>query len=350
MTVQPSPLEHLFVVGYPGDVGGANTECWHTVRLWRRYGLEVTLLPTWKADGTWKARLDRIGCRTVATNPDNLENVPGLRRGTVLSFCNSRFLRHAERFRDLGCRIVWVGCMTWLFAEERKHYRRRGPFDHYVFQSEYQQSQLQAQLAKFGAKPEQCHRIPGVLCWEEFPFCPLPHQPATPFVIGRISRAAPDKYSARTWAIYRRISQPVKARMMAWNRHVEAKLGPPPEWAECLPAGAETARQFFSKLHCMVQVNGGAGENWPRSGLEAMACGVPVVVPNQWGWREMIRHGETGYLANTDDELAFHTDRLARDEDHRLQIACQARQALEQDLANPDEIWAGWRRLFAELG
>jgi hypothetical protein len=111
-----SPLEHLFVVGYPGDVGGANTECWHTVKLWRQFGLEVTFLPTWKPDAKWQARLEGIGCRTVRSNPNSLGSVPGLRGSAVVSFCNSRFLRHADRFRNLGCRVIWVGCMTWLFA------------------------------------------------------------------------------------------------------------------------------------------------------------------------------------------------------------------------------------------
>ena len=347
LTPPPSPL---FVVGYPGDVGGANTECWHTVRLWRRFGVHVTFLPTWKPNEKWQARLHQIGCRTVQTNPDDLANVPGLRGGTVVSFCNSNFLRHAERFRALGCRIIWVGCMTWLFSEERRHYRRHGPFDRYVFQSEYQQCELRPQLAKFGVKPDQCHRIRGAFFWDEFPFMPLPHEPKTPFVIGRLSRAARDKYSKNTWPIYRRIPHPVKARLMAWNRQVEKKLGRPPEWAECLPAGAETPQQFFAKLHCMVQVNGGAGENWPRCGLEAMASGVPVVAQNQWGWREMIRHGQTGYLASTDDELAYYTARLAYDEDHRLRIVRQARQVLQEELANAEEIWAGWQRLFEGLG
>ena len=90
---------HLFVCGYPSDIGGANTELWHTVKLWRRFGVDVTLIPTWKADATWRARLDAIGCRTCETNPDDLENVPGLARRVVVSMCNTRFLAVAERFR-----------------------------------------------------------------------------------------------------------------------------------------------------------------------------------------------------------------------------------------------------------
>ncbi len=28
--------------GYPGEMGGANTEAWHTVKLWRRAGSTFT--------------------------------------------------------------------------------------------------------------------------------------------------------------------------------------------------------------------------------------------------------------------------------------------------------------------
>jgi hypothetical protein len=349
MIGEPGPRRHVFVIGYPGDVGGANTECWHTVRLWRRYGVDVSLIPTWKATEKWQAGLEQIGCRTIRSRPDRLNGVPGLQGGTIVSFCNSKFLLHAGRFRELGCRIIWVGCMTWMFAEERKHYRRRGPFDRYVFQSEHQQRELAPQLAKFGVAPDRCRRIRGAFFCDEFPFQPLPHEPKRPFVIGRISRAAPDKYARNTWDLYRRIPHPIDVRVMGWNRQVENKLGRPPEWAECLPAGAETSRQFLGTLHAMLQVNGGAGENWPRSGLEAMACGVPVVAQNRWGWKEMLRHDQTGCLADSDDELAFHAASLACDEDRRLQIVHRARQVLEKELADPDTIWAGWRKLFDEL-
>ncbi len=87
---------HLFVCGYPSDVGGANTELWHTVKLWRRFGADVTLIPTWKADPAWRRRLDAIGCRTCESNPDDLQNVRGLAGSLVVSMCNTRFLAAAE--------------------------------------------------------------------------------------------------------------------------------------------------------------------------------------------------------------------------------------------------------------
>jgi glycosyltransferase involved in cell wall biosynthesis len=236
--------------------------------------------------------------------------------------------------------------MTWVFAAEHEHYHRHGLFDHYVFQSQYQRECLEADLQQYGYVPQQGSVIRGAFCFDEFPFRPLAHADGTPFVVGRISRADLDKYAANTWDIYRRIADPLRARIMAWDERIEEALGTPPDWAECLRAYAETPQQFFSKLHCMAQVNGRACENWPRSGLEAMASGVPVVTQNRWGWREMIRHGETGFLADRDEEVAHYAGMLARDEKLRLHIAAAARYRLEHELATSERIWRAWHTLF----
>ena len=86
------------------------------------------------------------------------------------------------------------------------------------------------------------------------------------------------------------------ARVLGWKDDVQARLGPPPAWAECLPAGAQAAAAFLKTLHALVQSSAAAVENWPRVGLEAMAAGVPLVVDAKGGWLEMLRHGRTGYL------------------------------------------------------
>ena len=63
----------------------------------------------------------------------------------------------------------------------------------------------------------------------------------------------------------------------------------------------------------------------------------------------MIRHEQTGLLAGSDDQLAFYTDRLARDEDLRMEMVHHARKMLEEELADPEEIWAAWRTLLGGL-
>jgi len=80
-----------------------------------------------------------------------------------------------------------------------------------------------------------------------------------------------------------------------------------------------------------------------------MASGVPVVAQNQWGWRDMIRHGETGFLCDTAEEIIHYTTQIARDEGLRLRLADEARRRLEQELANPEPIGEQWRALFCGL-
>ena len=338
---------HLHILGYPGDVGGANTELWHTVKLWRGLGWQVTLVPTWSADPTWRGRLDALGCRTIETTPERLDRVPGLAGSVVVGMCNTHFLTAADRLRKMGCHLVWVGCMNWLFAEERRHYRRRGLFDRYVFQSRYQRDQLVPQLRRFGFRNDQGRIIRGTLDPSEFPFRPRPHQPDEAFVIGRISRAAPDKFHRDTWQIYGRTPYPIRSRMLGFNDEVQTIIGPPPPWTEVLAPGSESPQRFLSSLHAVVHAGGEAVENWPRVGLEAMAAGVPLVVDRRGGWCEMVHHGETGFLCRDADDFAFHTALLARDETLRQQIIRQARERLLNELIHPQHIRLAWSELFS---
>jgi glycosyltransferase involved in cell wall biosynthesis len=339
----------VFVIGYPSAIGGANTELWHTVKLWRRFGCDVALLPTWQADPAWQLRLENLGCRTIESQPDDLDQVPGLAGGIVVVFCNTRFLAAAERFRRLGCRVVWLGCMNWLFPEERLHYRQVGPFARHVFQSRYQHDELTPQLRPYGYEDGRGRIIRGAWDADELAFAPRPHAAGDVFVVGRVSRADPDKFSPTLWKTYGRIPHPIRARVLGWQQDIQARLGPPPPWAECFPAGAQTPAQLLHSLHALVQANAAAVENWPRVGLEAMAAGVPLVVDAKGGWQEMIRHGETGYLCTTDDQFAYYAARLAYDEEHRRQLIRQARHALLHELAEPRAIWSQWQALFEEL-
>ncbi len=293
----------LFVIGYPSAVGGANTELWHTLKLWRRFGLDVAALPTWEADPFWQSRLEGIGCRTILCGPGELADVPGLAGGVVVAFCNTKFLAVAERLVRLNCRTIWVGCMNWLFPQERLHYRRFGPFTRHVFQSRFQREELVGQLRRFGFAQGQGRIIRGAIDADEFPFAPRPHAPGEAFVVGRISRADAEKFSPSLWNAYARIGRPLRARVLGWKRELEARLGRPPDWAECLPAGSQSAGDFLPTLHALVQA-GAAAENWPRVGLEAMAAGVPLVVDAKGGWKEMVRHGQTGYLCRNENEQA----------------------------------------------
>jgi len=337
----------IYLIGYPGDVGGANAECWHTVKLWRKFGLDVTLIPTWGGPlPEFRSRCDEIGCRTLVIKQSELSNLEELKGAPVISFCNSEFLKNADTIRRMGCKIIWVGCMCWLFNEEKRHYARMNrPFDAYIFQSQHQYNTLLPQLERYGVKKESCFLVRAAFALDEWTFKPLPHRKGEPFVVGRISRPAPDKFHTYTWKIYERIIHPIHARIMAWSPEVEKKIGKPPQWATVLTSRAETAQEFFSQLHCMIQASDHAQENWPRSGLEAMAAGVPIVTHNAWGWKEMIIHGVTGFLADDLDEMAYYATKLAYEEELRRFIVESARKKL-YELTDDNTIWQRWKTAF----
>ena len=343
-------MTKVFVLGYPGDMGGANTECWHTVKLWRKSGIDVTFIPTWGYDTRWKEKLDAIGCRTIHISPENLEKVPDLSGAITVGFCNSEYIAHAPRLRKMGCRIVWVNCMTFMFEHEIRFFEEHGPADAMVYQSEFQRSEIEPHLLNLGYETTSGHLIRGAFDYDAWEFNPLPHEPHTPFIVGRAARPDADKWSSNTWKIYEAIQYAERRALMLGvaDRTLE-KLGTPPEWASCLRPMAIPAKQFYASLHCLLPINGGARENWPRAGLEAFAAGVPVVAQNAWGWREMIDHGVTGFLGSNDRELAHYAALLAYDEPLRQQIIANARQRLTNNHANPQTITAAWLRLFQTL-
>lgn len=342
---------HIFFLGYPGAMGGANTECWHTARVWRAHGVEVTFIPTWGRDAAWENKLAAIGCRTVhAGNADNLSSVPGFAGSVVVAMCNSHVMNCRGLLKDLGCRLVWVNCMTFLFDNEVNAFRRYGPADAFVFQSEFQRAELEKTLPAFGYKSAQGTMIRGAFSFDEFPFAPRPHAPGEEFMIGRLARPDLDKWSSRHWQMLDRVPYTERrALAMGWTMQLTRKCGQPPAWAETLAPQEITCQQFLGRCHALLGLNGGARENWPRIGLEAMAVGVPLVCQNQWGWKEMITDGQTGFLASNDEEMAFRLAQLAYDEDLRQAIIHKA-QANLHAIACPERIGTQWRNLFQSLG
>lgn len=341
-------MTRVYILGQIHRVGGAGPHCWRTVRLWRKHGIEVTFLPT-NGGGDWQNSMQAEGVDWIPWGGNDLDEIEALDGAIVASFCNVNFFAALPRLKERGCKTLWFGCMCWLFPQETIAYSNGHRPDRYIIDSEYQRMSLLPELLKAGYGEDEVVKIPYPMPADECSFCPTPHKKGEPFVIGRLSRPAGDKWSAKTWDIYGGVKHPLKARMMGWTNRIGEKLGKPPEWAECLRAGAEDRETFYRSLHCMAQINGGAKENRPCTALEAMAYGVPVVAENSWGWKELIAHGRTGFLWNDKEEFAYYVERLATDEDLRMEIVTNARRELFNTLSDEDATWAKWEKLFNEL-
>jgi glycosyltransferase involved in cell wall biosynthesis len=339
----------IHVFGYPSDVGGASTELWHLIRLWRRHGCEVSLVPTWSAPRGWPEKTTAIGCETLRLDRRGVSLPDG---SIVVSLCNAPFLEASQRLRN--CRLIYLPCMNYLNEPlESQTYLRDGPFDAYVMQSAFQLQTLQPMLAAAGVPAERLHLIRGAFLAEDFPFNPCHRQDV--FSFGRLSRPDPRKFIADWWdfcnAVRERIGTgpvSVACRTMGWDANVARKCGPPPAWCEAMPKCEEPIAEFLGTLDVLVQL-GDVDENWPRVGLEAIAAGVPIVADRRGGWREMIEHGRTGFLVGDRAEVIECVTRLFEDEPLRLEIATRARRELVENLADEELIWDQWRDLFEAI-
>lgn len=75
-------------------------------------------------------------------------------------------------------------------------------------------------------------------------------------------------------------------------------------------------------------------EGMPKTLLEAMACGMPVVGTDVQGINEVITHGSTGILCDTDkDSIRSAIDHLFEDADRRRILGRQARNELETNFS-----------------
>ncbi len=98
---------------------------------------------------------------------------------------------------------------------------------------------------------------------------------------------------------------------------------------ELLPAGAEPAETFLQGLDLFVYRTDPAWlEAYGRVVAEAMACGLPCLLERRGGYCELIRHGENGFLFDSQDEALGLLQRLVRDKALRTGIGAAARESI----------------------
>lgn len=343
------PERRVLQAGWSGPIGGAGTEAFETARMFLQHGLEVHMVPTWESpDPVRRQEVEALGVTVHCIKPPQVGDLLRELGGPpVVSFCNPGFLTHYRRFKEHSP-TVWVNCMTFVTGEERAAWKKHGLPSAFVFQSAYQRQILENRLHRHQYRPELGHLIRGAFCWDAWNYTPLGRQPGEPFVVGRVARPDPAKWSSHIFDALDPVPN-VRAVCLGADERVRRQLGSR-KYAQVLAPGALQPRDFYARLHALVCYNSTAKENWPRVGLEAMACGVPIVADGHWGWTEMVRHGETGFLARRTSEFTEYVRLLEADEALRLRIAQQARRSLEQEIASPDAIWRGWCGIWRAVG
>jgi glycosyltransferase involved in cell wall biosynthesis len=162
-----------------------------------------------------------------------------------------------------------------------------------------------------------------------------------PFTLGRVSRDAPDKHHPEDPALYRMLaSRGLRVRIMGGTCLAPALAGV--EGIELLPAGAESAPDFYRSLDAFFYRTGASTEAYGRVVVEAMASGLPVVAHVRGGYAEVMDDGVSGRLIQSQEEAYDAVMRLAADaalcrsmgEAGRLQaLAVHGPQATQREMA-----------------
>ena len=94
-------------------------------------------------------------------------------------------------------------------------------------------------------------------------------------------------------------------------------------------------------------------ETFGNAVLEAMASGLAVLVTDEGGPKDFVRHGETGLVARGDDEFVELHRQLAADAELRKRLGSNARQfALTQswDQIFEEQVLGNYRKVISEAG
>lgn len=115
-----------------------------------------------------------------------------------------------------------------------------------------------------------------------------------------------------------------------------------------LPGCKESMREHY--MHSSIYAMTSHYEGLPMVLLEAQACGLPIVSYScSGGPRDIISHGESGYLIEPGNERAF-AEALAKlmgDEAIRQKMSAEAIRSSERYQIEP--IMAQWEELFGQL-
>jgi glycosyltransferase involved in cell wall biosynthesis len=162
-------------------------------------------------------------------------------------------------------------------------------------------------------------------------FKPSGRKPSgNPWILSRQSRDRSEKFSQDMFYIFNCLgdTHDIRLRMLG---AVETLGVVPDSRVECYAQGSLDVADFLHESDIWFFAH---SIYWRESAciamLEAMACGLPVVVTNAGGMREYMRHGETGFLCNDAQEFIRFLHLLLECPNLYESMSTQARQFVER--------------------
>lgn len=139
------------------------------------------------------------------------------------------------------------------------------------------------------------------------------------------------------WNIYQNIRKKCKAEFQVVGNNPGLSL-----------PSKSTSDLINSYNRCGVFLNTSQYSPVPMSLLEAMACGCPIVSSATCMIPEIIKHGENGLLAKSNDEYPELIDRILNDEDLAKYLGENARKTILEKF-NIELFINNWNKVFREM-
>jgi len=328
---------NLFIFGWPGFVGGADTKLAHLVPLLCD-DFAVTVVPNSAAlleQKRWTDFLSQHGA-----SYSSLADLGKTLTGTALSMCNLHFFTGnlARMAKERGLKVVWSNEMMW-FHDGEKEAVENGLVDRVLYTSEFQKEKLSHGHGE----------LPGVITGnyidpQQFPFV---ERRSGTFAIGRLSRADPLKYPEDFPVFYECLELPdTRFRVMGWSDELAEKY----RWHsfdhrwDLLAEEQEPPLPFLHSLDLFVYPLGhNFQESWGRSTVEAMLTGCVPLVPRGHHFENLMVHGENGFVCNDFEDYRCHAHELRADSLKRLRIARAAREFAEHVTCRREDHRRKWK-------
>jgi glycosyltransferase involved in cell wall biosynthesis/tetratricopeptide (TPR) repeat protein len=154
------------------------------------------------------------------------------------------------------------------------------------------------------------------------------------FTVGRHSRDVIEKHHAQDWKVYEVVAQAGGMSRLLGGTCMELVFRKT-DSIEFLPARNDGIVEFLQGLDCYYYNTSTWIEPWGRVVIEAMACGLPVLVSDTGGYAQAVEHGRTGLVFRTVDEGVELMRHLVADVGLRERLGREARRSVETLLGAP---------------
>jgi len=362
----------IYLLGWPGDLGGASTKLAHLLLLLRRE-FELVVVPLSDRelrDTRWQRQMDALGVRW-----SSFHSLPLRLRGWAVVMCHFPCVGSdlLAELRRRGLRIAWSNEMMWTMPDELAALAF-GLFDAVLYVSPVQRAALEPQYravlsgaALDASLPDrdapEGWLQPGRIRWvmngnyiapEQFEFRERgdDDEARRPLIVGRLSRPDPTKFPDDFPAHFEGLElQHPRFRVMGWSKELSARWPHhrfDERW-ELIEPFTERTEDFLQSLDLFVYALGPKfRESYGRVAVEAQLTGAVPLVPagREHHLHNLVRHGETGFHCADQADYRRHAQRLESDSALRRKMSRRARAWAETQLCNAEEHLKYWRRLF----